>query len=152
MASYPKLNLPPVKLRASRHEGIDHVWDELRGCWLVLTPEEWVRRHVIGWLLSEQGVEPAVIMQEYPVSIEGMAQRADIVVADNLQRPLLLVECKCVDVRIDGLVLDQAVRYNKVVGARYIMLTNGLRHYFYATYDGTSYVPLKEVPSLRSGI
>ncbi len=145
---YPKLTLPPVKLRASRKDGGTYVWDGLRGCWLLLTPEEWVRRHVIGYLTGEAGVPPANVAQEYPVGIEGMSQRADIVVTGSGGRPLMLVECKCADIRIDGGVLDQAVRYNSVVGARYIMLTNGLTHYFYATYDGVHYSPLDKVPDL----
>lgn len=145
---YPKLNLPAVKLRASQRDGGTYVWDALRGCWLLLTPEEWVRRHVIGYLIDEAGVPPVNIAQEYPVGVEGMSQRADVVVIGRNGRPFMLVECKCADVRIDAGVLDQAVRYNSVVGARYIMLTNGLTHYFYATYDGVRYSPLDKTPDL----
>ena len=50
MSSYPKLNFPAVKLRASRRGERTLVWDDLRAMWLVLTPEEWVRRHLIAYL------------------------------------------------------------------------------------------------------
>ncbi len=143
------MNLPAVRLRASRRGGGTYVWDGVRGCWLLLTPEEWVRRHVIGYLTDELGIPAVHIAQEYPVGLEGMAQRADIVVMDSLGKPLMLVECKSTEVRIDGAVLDQAVRYNSVVGARYVMLTNGLTHYFYATYDGVHYLPLDSVPNFE---
>jgi len=148
---YPKLNFPPVKLRASRRDGADYVWDSVRGCWLLLTPEEWVRRHVLGWLAEDRGIDTINILQEYPVSVEGMPQRADIVVAGYNGSPAMLVECKSPDVAIDGSVLDQAVRYNNVVKARYIMLTNGLKHYCYVTYNGIDYSPLDSFPDL-SGI
>lgn len=129
-------------------EGGDYVWDGLRGCWLSLTPEEWVRRHVIGWLLRDAGIPPANIVQEYPLLLGGIRQRADIVVTGRRQEALLLVECKAADIAVGRSVLDQAVRYNSVVKAPYLMLTNGLQHYFFATGDGTSYERLDAVPDL----
>ena len=89
------------------------------------------------------------IVQEYPVYIEGMAQRADVVVMDADQKPLMLVECKAPAVKIDQAVKDQAVRYNNILKCRYIMLTNGLKHYFYATYDGRTYDALESVPIFK---
>ena len=148
MERYPALNLPPVRLRASRREGEERVWDALRGCWLLLTPEEWVRRHIIGWLCGEAGIPPAHIVQEFPLTLGGTRQRADIVVTGHGQHPVLLVECKAAEVAIDRCVLDQAVRYNSVVQAPYLMLTNGLRHYFFAASE-SSYRPLNAVPDLR---
>ena len=82
------------------------------------------------------------------MALGGTAQRADVVVLDGGQRPLLLAECKAAGVTIDARTLDQAVRYNSVVGARYLMLTNGLRHYFYETADGLIYEPLAAPPDL----
>jgi len=146
MDRFPKLNFPAIRPRARRTaEGIE-VWDSLRGSWLVLTPEEWVRRHLIAWLMAK-GVAPQRIVQEYPVPLNGQSQRADAVVIDRRARPLLLAECKAASVRIDDEVLAQAVRYNSVVGARYLLLTNGLTHYFYRFADGR-YEPLQTIPEL----
>lgn len=131
MPPYPKLNFPPVKLRASRRGGRTLVWDDLRGAWLVLTPEEWVRRHLIAYLETACGAARHRIVQEYPVAMNGAPQRADVVVVDDTARPLILCECKAPDVPVDRHVLAQAVRYNSVVGARYIVLTNGRAHYCY---------------------
>lgn len=147
--TYPVLNFPPVRLLAMRHGGNNYVWDDLRGTWLLLTPEEWVRRHVIGWLRERQQVAPTAIVQEYPVPLGGAKQRADVVVLDRMQRPLLLVECKAADVAIDARTLDQAVRYNSVVAARYLMLTNGMRHYFYILQEEGRYAPLSAPPDLK---
>lgn len=151
MNRFPELNLPNIRLRASRRGGNDYVWDALRGCWLLLTPEEWVRRHVIGWLTStDMGVSEVNIIQEFPVALGGALQRADIVVAAEDGKFSLLVECKAANIELDSCVLDQAIRYNSIVGARYIMLTNGLLHYFYATSDGTDYTRLDSIPDLSN--
>ena len=148
MAELPKLKFPAIRLRAKHADnGRTLVWDAQRGEWLVLTPEEWVRRHVIGYLTTHCGIMPTSIAQEYPVAINGMAQRADIVVIGRDGRPQLLVECKAADIKLDSAVFEQAARYNAIVGARYIMLTNGLRTtIFERTAEG--YIALKQMPTL----
>ena len=136
MPRYPELNLPPARLRLQRRGGIVHVWCRVRRCWLVLTPEEWVRQHFVHYLTEVRGCSPELIAEEYPVNVAGQPQRADIVVFASDLKPLMLVECKAPEVKISPAVLDQAVRYNAEVGASTIVLTNGLEHYAYALRDG----------------
>ena len=147
MPALPKLNFPAIRLRARRREEQVEVWDDLRGIYLVLTPEEWVRRHLIGFLISHCGAQPMRIVQEYAVAMNGSPQRADVVVVDDRARPLVLVECKAAGIRIDRQVLAQAVRYNSVLGARYVVLTNGLTHYCYECADGR-YTRMDRFPRL----
>ena len=116
--------------------------------WLVLTPEEWVRQHLKGHLVAACGVIPTRMVAEYPVSLNGQAQRADLVVVDDAGKPLLLAECKAPEVPIDRSTLDQAVRYNSVLGARYLILTNGLRHYCYECVGEGCCQPLADFPKL----
>ncbi len=146
-AVYPKLNLPACRLRVTERAGATRVWDAQRGLWLVLTPEEWVRRHVVAFLSERAGVAAANICQEYPVDLNGAPQRADIVVTGIDGRPLMLVECKAPGVAVCAATLDQAFRYNAVLGARWVMLTNGLDHYLYEVADA-EYTPLKDFPEL----
>ena len=113
----------------------------------MLTPEEWVRRHLLVFLVERCGACAKRIVQEYPVRLNGQPQRADVVVVDAAGQPLLLAECKAPDVKLDGRTLAQAVRYNSVLGARYILLTNGLTHYCYACHDGQC-LPLGAFPDL----
>jgi predicted type IV restriction endonuclease len=148
-ADYPKLSLPPCRLKVAEREGELCVWDAVRGRWLVLTGEEWVRRHVLAMLTSRAGVSAASIAQEYPVEVNGAAQRADVVVFGAGGRPVLLVECKAPEVRPGEATLAQAFRYNAVVGARYVMLTNGLDHYIYEVAESGEYLPLKDFPDLK---
>ena len=105
MSSYPKLNFPAVKLRASRRGERTLVWDDLRAMWLVLTPEEWVRRHLIAYLETGCGAARRRIVQEYPVAMNGAPQRADVVVVDDDAQPLVLCECKAPEIPIDRHVL-----------------------------------------------
>ena len=136
MSEGVKLIFPAISARTKEEEGVKYIWDSLRGKWLVLTPEEWVRQHVISWLIEHKQVPALRISQEYPVNINGQHQRADIVVMDESAKPNILVECKATDVAIDQEVVMQAIRYNAVVGARYILLTNGQTLYGYEYADG----------------
>ena len=144
-AGMPALHFPQVQLHGRLRNGRPEVWDALRRSYLVLTPEEWVRQHLIGYLVAHCGVQPLRIVQEYPVPLNGQPQRADVVVVDDAARPLLLAECKAPDVKIDRTTFSQAVRYNSVLGARYVVLTNGLTHYCCELHDG-AYRPLQGFP------
>lgn len=139
-----KLIFPPISVRIVDADSGKSIWDRLRQRWLVLTPEEWVRQHAIAWLINKYAIPELRICQEYPVNINGQAQRADIVVLDEKARPYILVECKAADVAINDEVLSQALRYNAVVRARYVMLTNG-KHIFCYEYSDGRYRPVKSI-------
>lgn len=146
---YPTLNFPPIHLRARRSaNGRTEIFDAVRGRWLVLTPEEWVRRHVVEYLRRECGFSPQLIVEEHPVNINGMAQRADIVIMGDDMQPLMVVECKEPNIKIGDEVLRQVVRYNSVLGCRYIALTNGIATYCYE-HDGEKYSPIKSFPHAK---
>ena len=143
----PHLNFPPVRLRARRRGDAVEIWDGLRGIYLVLTPEEWVRQHLIAYLVSACGVLAKRIVEEHAVALNGQPQRADVVVVGDHGEPLLLAECKAPDVPITERTLAQAMRYNSVLGARWIVLTNGLRHFCWEHRDGR-YAQLPGFPDL----
>ncbi|MCC8035403.1 MAG: type I restriction enzyme HsdR N-terminal domain-containing protein [Rikenellaceae bacterium] len=147
---FPKLNLPPCSLRVSKdpRSGALRIWDKTRSIWLVLTPEEWVRRHVVEYLTNGAGVPEKFISHEYSVTVSGMAQRADIVVTGRDGSPLLLVECKAPGIGIDKSVYAQAVRYNHIVGAKFILLTNGLTHCVLCNDSKGNYLRESALPDL----
>ncbi|MBR5818844.1 MAG: type I restriction enzyme HsdR N-terminal domain-containing protein [Alistipes sp.] len=145
---YPSLNFPSIQLRARRNtSGRTEIYDRVRSKWLVLTPEEWVRQHVLDFLLSHCGFLPQQLIAEYPVNINGMSQRADIVAVGSDSKPYIVVECKEPDVKISDEVLRQVVRYNSILGCRYIVITNGIHTYCYG-YDGYNYTPIEYFPKL----
>lgn len=146
---YPKLNFPPIHLRARRGaNGRTEAFDRVRGKWLVLTPEEWVRRHVVEYMLAECNIQPQQIIEEYPVEINTMAQRADIVAVDNSGKPRIIVECKEPNIKIDAEVLAQVVRYNSILRCQYMVITNGLTTYCYAYDKEGKCQPIKNFPRL----
>ena len=152
MNSTPKLNFPSINLRAKEDNGHTLVFDSIRSTYVVLTPEEWVRRHLVEFLTSHCNAPLRSIVEEFPVSINGMAQRADVVVLGNDAQPLLLAECKAPDINLTNSntlreVFLQASRYNAILKARYVVLTNGLQHFCYE-YCDNSYVALKHFPEL----
>lgn len=152
MNSTPKLNFPPINLRAKRDNERTLVYDEVRSMYVVLTPEEWVRRHLVAFLVSHCGASLRSIVEEYPVNLNTMAQRADVVVMNSEAKPILLAECKATEVNLGNEktlhdVFAQATRYNAVVQARFIIITNGLRHFCYE-HTAEGYKPLGSFPRL----
>ena len=67
------------------------------------------------------------------------------VVVDDAAEPLLVAECKAPGIPVGRQTLAQAVRYNSVLKARYVVLTNGLKHYCCELRDG-EYVQLGAFP------
>ena len=124
------------------------VFDRVRSSYVVLTPEEWVRRHLVEFLITHCNAPLRSIVEEYPIPLNTMSQRADVVVMDGEAKPLLLVECKAAEIPLTRAVYEQAVRYNAVVGARYVMITNGLKTLLYEC-RATGYALLDSMPSLR---
>ncbi len=139
-----KLNTPPVKLRV-RREGDNNlsVWDIVRGIFVAMTPEERVRQHLIHMLIDDLNIPKAQIVVEYSVNINGQPQRADIVVLNRDGSAKILVECKAPDIKISQATLDQAVRYNAILKAKFIILSNGLTHHIYRRdNDEGAYSPI----------
>ena len=148
MISTPKLNFPAIKLRAKEEDGHTLVFDSIRQMYIVLTPEEWVRRHLVEFLVSWCRVQPTNIIEEFPINLNTMAQRADVVVMGKDAKPLLLAECKAAEINIeDEKIFYQATRYNAVLGAKYILLTNGLKHLCYQQTEN-GYVKTERLPVL----
>ena len=148
MISTPKLNFPPIKLRAKEEGGHTLVFDSVRQLFVVLTPEEWVRRHLVEFLISHCKVQQPNIIEEYPINLNDMAQRADVVVMGKDAKQLLLAECKASDINIeDEKIFYQATRYNAILGAQYILVTNGIKHRCYKQ-TSNGYVACQRLPML----
>jgi len=103
------------------------VWDPLRKKEVALTPEEEVRQWFIGVLRDCMGVPEHMMRSEVPFTfgISKKKYRADIVVFGKGTDPVAVVECKEPGTDLSSAVLEQALRYNMVLGAPWIMITNG---------------------------
>ncbi|WP_350356603.1 type I restriction enzyme HsdR N-terminal domain-containing protein [Hymenobacter canadensis] len=105
------------------------IWDILRRKQVVLTPEEWVRQHVVHYLISHRGYPKGLLSLERGLHYNQRRKRTDLVALDATGQPLLLVECKAPSVPITAAVAQQAATYNQTVGAPLLLLTNGLQHF-----------------------
>jgi hypothetical protein len=123
------LNLPSYSFRTTERDGTRHIYDPIRQTYVTLTPEEWVRQHFVQYLIQELDVPAGLLAVEAPFSYEGRTWRADVVAYDRRGNPLLLVECKAPRVSIGQDAFDQGARYNLVLGAPYLVVTNGQTHY-----------------------
>ncbi len=124
-SDYPELNLPAADLRISDGK----VWDRLRGKWVRLTPEEWVRQNFTAWLIDCRHYPAALTANETGIRVNDTLKRCDTVVFGRDRKPLIIVEYKAPDVKITQDVFDQIVRYNMALKARYLIVSNGLQHY-----------------------
>lgn len=124
-----KLNLPKADLRLKRDGEIVKVFCLIRQQFLVCTPEEWVRQHVLNFLIHHKGFPKGRIASEYTVLYNGMQKRADIVIFDKHNQPLMIVECKAPKVKITEDTFFQLAQYQSKLHVPFLMMTNGLDHY-----------------------
>jgi predicted type IV restriction endonuclease len=122
-------------LRKGEVEDLE-VFDPLRKKWFVLTPEEWVRQHFVHYLLSEYGYSAHRMANEVGLRLNNTLRRCDTVVYDDYMQPLMIVEYKASHIQITQRVFDQIARYNMVLGAKYLIVSNGLNHYCCSIADG----------------
>jgi len=121
-----KLHFPQPDLRLRKANESFQVWDVVRKKWVALTPEEWVRQHLIHFLRDHRGWSESLMAVEKKLTHNGLNRRPDVVVYTSEMKPLLLAECKAPDVAINQAVLDQAVMYNRILDVSYVLVTNGI--------------------------
>jgi hypothetical protein len=143
-----ELNLPEYDYKVKkRHDGNWAIWDRLRDRWVALTPEEWVRQHFVEWLITHKQFPAALMGNEVSLTQNGIARRCDSVVADSTGQPLVIIEYKAPSISITQKTFDQIVRYNMVLHARYLIVSNGLTHYCcQIDYEQGRYKFLQDVP------
>lgn len=123
------------------------VFDEIRRKFIVLTPEEWVRQHVVHFLLHEMKYPKSLINVEKLLTINGLPKRYDVVVFNNDGSINILVECKAPQIKISQSVFDQIARYNMTMQSQFLMVTNGHNHYFCRMdYENEKYLFLENLP------
>lgn len=143
-----KLNLPEYSFRLKNSENKLAIFDEIRKKFVLLTPEEWVRQHVVQFLIIEKKYPKSLINVEKTLEINGLKKRYDIVVFHSNGQINILVECKSADIQISQETFDQIARYNMSLKANFLMITNGLQHYFcQMNLDENKYQFLENIPN-----
>lgn len=146
------LNLPKAELKIKSNENTLYIFDIIRKKYVVLTPEEWVRQHVVHYLINSKGYPKSLIAVEKQLTINTLKKRFDILVFNTLGLPDLIIECKSPSINISQDAFDQIARYNLKLNATLLMVTNGLVHY-YCKLDplNKQYIFLKDLPAYGKG-
>jgi hypothetical protein len=132
MSLLRQLNLPPAPLKLSSRAGRIYVNCLVRKKQIILTPEEWVRQHLIALLHFHQGFPIEKIAVEKQIQYDGFTRRWDIVVYNDSFEADILVECKAPQVKLSHEVFMQVSNYQKMVQANCLILSNGDTHLVYA--------------------
>ncbi|WP_417887177.1 type I restriction enzyme HsdR N-terminal domain-containing protein [Zunongwangia sp.] len=141
------LNFPTYNFRFKNSQNKIAVFDELRKKFIILTPEEWVRQHCVQFLIKEKNFPKSLINVEKQLKLGKLIKRYDIVVYNSDGSIHLIVECKAPHIKITQQVFDQIAQYNLTLNATYLMVTNGLSHYFCKmNYQEAKYEFLQEIP------
>ena len=141
------LRFPSYQFRFKNSENKVAIFDQIRKKFIILTPEEWVRQHVVHYLLYDKNYPKSWINVEKIIKLNGLTKRYDVVVFNPDGSIYLLVECKAPEIEINQSTFDQIARYNLALKADYLMVTNGLDHYFCKMdYINEKYDFLQDIP------
>lgn len=124
----PKLNFETsynFKFRQDKDKFF--IYDLVRRNWLLLTPEEWVRQHWLHYFHFDKGKNLSALALEKKLVLNGTIKRIDLLVTEKTQ-PKILVECKAPGIKLSEKTFEQTARYNSIIGASEIILSNGLYH------------------------
>lgn len=145
-----QLNLPQYKFKFKNSENKTLIFDKIRKKYIMLTPEEWVRQHYVSFLIEEKKYPASLIAIEKKLTVNGLTKRSDILVFNTKGEPEIIVECKSPSVKITQDTFDQIARYNLKLNANYLIITNGLQH-FYCKIDfqRERYAFLPEIPDYK---
>ncbi len=135
--SFPPLQLPPAKMDLSKMDGEHYVRCIIRKKRLLLTPEEWVRQHILHYLIHHRLIPSGFISSEVGLKIRGQQRRCDILIRDRFGAPWLIIECKAPTVSISKETFVQTSNYVRELEVPFLLMTNGLQHHIMECKSGT---------------
>lgn len=140
-----KIEYPPYDFRIKTSGEKELIFDPVRKQWVPLSPEEWVRQNFLQYLLLVKNYSASLMAVEKEIHLGSLVKRCDIVIYTKEAKPLLIVECKAMNVHLSTEVLDQILRYNISLPVRYLIITNGSYCLGYER-NAISLEPLIEIP------
>lgn len=135
----PELNFEDTfDLQIKRDKDKFFIYDLVRKNWLLLTPEEWVRQHWVHYFHVKKRRNLSSLILEKKLELNGTTKRIDLLVTEKTVAKIL-VECKAPKIKLTQKTFEQTARYNSIIGAEEIILSNGL-HHVYAKFSDNHYV------------
>lgn len=146
-----ELNLPTFDFRLKKENSVVFIFDVIRKKFVKLTPEEWVRQHVVHFLLEQKHYPASLMNVEVGMEIQTMRRRADIVCYESDGGVRLITECKAPEVKITQTVFEQIAQYNMRLKAKYLLVTNGLEHFVCEiNAEQKTYTFLQDIPPYKT--
>lgn len=143
------LDFPAFDCKIKREGEKDFIFDPVRRKFVVLSPEEWVRQHLIHWLVEFKGYPPSLFRLEWHHRHRGMEKRSDLLVLNNRGEALLLAECKAAHLPLNSMNFRQLMVYNQHFKANNLLLTNGLHHLIFHRNEEGQYLQQDELPDFK---
>ena len=141
-----ELNFPKFSFRFKNNENKVSIFDVIRKKFIILQPEEWVRQHCIHYLIDYKNYPKSLINVEKELLINGLKKRYDIVIFNSNGSIFMIVECKAPKININQSTFDQIAQYNIILNAEYLMVTNGINHYYCnVDFKAEKYTFLKDI-------
>jgi len=141
------LNLPDFDAKITAENDKSMIFDVIRQRYVALTPEEWVRQHFVHFLMEQKNYPKALLANEIQIKLGNTSKRCDTVLYRKDLTPQMIVEYKAPDIDITQKVFDQIMRYNIVLRADYLVVSNGLQHYCcHMNYETGECAFLKDIP------
>ena len=84
-----ELNLPSFEFKFTGQDKGKKIFDVIRQKYVILTPEEWVRQHMIHYLIDFKAYPKGLMAVEKSIKVDALVRRPDIVVYNRSAQPLL---------------------------------------------------------------
>ncbi|MCO5236439.1 MAG: type I restriction enzyme HsdR N-terminal domain-containing protein [Chitinophagaceae bacterium] len=145
-----KIAFPAYPFRINRAKDKATIFDEIRRRWVVLTPEEWVRQNFLQYLIQVKKYPASLIAVEKEMKLGELVKRGDIVIYNPSAQPILMVECKAMDIALDSGTADQILRYNISIPVKYLVITNGSYCFAFERKE-KEFLSLDDIPEWKKG-
>jgi predicted type IV restriction endonuclease len=143
-----EIALPKIDVSIRKEGGKVYIFDIIRKKYVVLTPEEWVRQHMIHYLIESLHYPKSLFRIEGSLTFNKLQKRSDILIYDRAGLPWMLIECKAPTIKLSQKTFNQVAVYNMTIGAQYLVVSNGRVHFCSkASQDGTEAVHLSDFPA-----
>ncbi|CAH2560247.1 type I restriction enzyme HsdR N-terminal domain-containing protein [Cardinium endosymbiont of Oedothorax gibbosus] len=123
------LTLPCFDYKTKQVLDKTYILDLVRKKYVLLTPEEWVRQHMLHYLIHHRSYPKGLCCLEKRIYRGTRYYRPDIILRDKLGVAKMVVECKAPYITLTNKTLGQMMQYNRQLAVDYLLVTNGIDHF-----------------------
>ncbi|TSJ81412.1 MAG: type I restriction enzyme HsdR N-terminal domain-containing protein [Candidatus Cardinium sp.] len=123
------LALPSFDYKTKQTLDKTYILDLVRKKYVLLTPEEWVRQHMLHYLIHYLSYPKGLCRLEKRIYGAARYYRPDIILCDKFGVAKMVVECKAPHIPLTNETLGQMMQYNRQLAVDYLVVTNGINHF-----------------------